>query len=1750
MGRKKTPPPGNRRASGGYGFDFEDQVSAYFILKILLGQPLPRITGIGQRIQNQTSLLNWHLDDLLITTIDEGQFEHIAISCKSNKQVSANGFPKDFIHSVWKQWFNENGPFSREYDSLMLATRVPVPAFITLWSDIKNWANGTDTYFALQQILATKERQKIFASIKNPAKSIGYEVTDKDVLDLIKAIEIKTFDFDMAGSTDTSSAIGESRGLLNNNTIAEGGKLWTSLIEIAKSTRLGTGTIDFTDIWKVLRKKFSLKDHPDYESSWRVLRKITIDSKNEIETTLLNDFTLDRRVNIEYLVASLKSNSIGLISGESGSGKSSIVKTLLDQEYCSYEHVWLKPEQIDLLLNEIRRDEIGVKNSLLSIFHASSSVQNILVIDAAERVPNQNIPKLSKFITELISKNELENRYWSVLIVGQNLANEFAPLNQLINNNKHFRLEIKPLSIVDVRLILNSIPSLKWLANEKNSLNALTNLKTLAWIAQVSDQFHSTKTASISLITIINMIWEYWTGGSVSKQRLLMRFGEDDANFKHKFAICDLDSSEAVTIEKLEDIRPLVLNSSDKCYYFEHDLAADWARFQRLKSIAKDVKAWGVYTGNPRWTRSLQLLGQYLLHEENGLHTSWDVVLEMAEVHFEEFPLAVDILLDALYLDSSATNFLSERSDILFANNGSRLLRLLKRFEHEGSVSDVPKELLSIAGDMGIYLEAKSRSPDITRFIKIGQFLYNHIEKVAELRSPVIAIICERWLQKIPFKMPSGDDVVLRKEFADIALAMARLLQKDQALNVMTIGNSDKVIYRAALCAINDLPDEVTIWALQMAKRKPLDSKILQEVTNHRNIKQEEHRNRLKADEDYRQRHERLSSHTDLSSDTPLPPWSLGPKGRVDNEFRKVVLEGMSFAGFMQVRPLEAGEIILAMLVEDSPKESYDSHSQDQTLGLNYDNDAYPTAYWKSPFYLFLQINPEIALKNLIQLVDFCTSRWESDLSRKGHIVPTTHLVIEKNTHEYRGDGWIFNWSQESSHHTGPLHSTLSALEKWLVELVEKEIDVTIFIELMLKESKSTALLGVLVNLGKYQPTLFLSSLKCLVGVHQLYIWDQYRARDINESFDAFTWSRYGENTFNRAKEWNVAKFRLTSLVLVIKDLLLKDVELSEFLIQETCKWEIPNANKLALESRLLIAQLNYKNYGSVHNDTTGQLETSFICPSELYEDIKIFQKDKSAPLQLLSLPTRAQSFLEGSLNLEELEVNNLYSLMQMASSENLVDLEKDFLRNARLSASVTLLLRGHEWFSSDSPRYVEAQKILDYEFSTLEESSDCKYKSTQGSHTVFLAYYSFEKWLQNSSAENDERLLKIFISHNNLALSKISSLAYQHKKDLGDRYWRLMYLGLLWSGLSMLEPHHSDDNNSSLLRWKKWHKWLMVRSLSAGGGWIEKLDPINVASRIGRLESIKWNRENGTSQKKNRLYQTTKISHGLNTDILSKIFAWIFLQSTSQDSLHEESFRVEMLKKFWSHEVHRLSLRMNKERDEFPVMSHFAYELINELAKLSMSLPVDQSNTLWLPILNLGPRGHYAIRNFFQHWFSLITSSTDSESFRKRWESLVKHICLDSNWASNGPWYRAQEIERLVLGLNSSIYLERLPDALKIVQAMSPYYKQWAELRLHSDEDNLASLCIFLTSKAGAKLRIQGIEWIATSISTHTNLWYRATTTEAFVDLLAKTTAENTSEILPNKTFRDALIFLITLTVSKQLPNAFMLQDRIRQFQ
>jgi len=1749
--RKKSRSPATTRQTAGPGFAFEDQTAAWLLTKILTGDELPGVGVAANLVQSQTSALKWQIDDLLVTADETSVSRHLAVSCKSNLQVTANGLPAEFVNRAWGQWRNPESPMRRETDVLALVTRGRHTAFTPTWSDIQSWCSGEDAKLAIARIRKTRKHTRIFESVKAPRGSIV--ATDEETVQLIQHLAVIPVDFQLEPSTSLDEAIRRCRSLLKSGSRDEAAEVWAELERLATKTRVGSGTLTLNKVWTTLRTKFGLKDHPNFGGSWTALRALTKEYKAQIETALPSGFIIDRAVDKTKLAELLRDQPITVVFGESGSGKSALIKSTLDEEFSTWNQVWLGPEQADTATSESNRPKLHLAQPLHKILQASTAPKNVLVIDSAERLNIASFPLIRQLIQDLeLVGSATADMPWRIVIVSQSEGSRDR-LQAMIGQPVQNPLAVEGISVEDVKAALCASGELRWLTTRDDTVAALTNLRTLGWVIQASTAFQSGSADLTSPPAIADRIWEFWTEGKAGPQNFLIRLGIREAEFVRSFALSELDAADAATFENKPAHLPLRKNSRNRIE-FDHDLAADWARFQRLKEIADDVDQWSTLANNPLWSGALRLLGQFLLREPAGSSTAWDAAF--SDLEAKDAMPAADVLLDALFLDPQANKFLNDRAELLFANHGSWLKRLLRRFLHIATVPSAPPALLNIDQSLGLYIEDKYRMPIIGLWPTLTNFLHAHIEQVADLVSPTVAMVCEVWLTTTPRQLEGGVSTPFRKELAEIALATARALQVEQSKGVIYVGDGEQPIYSAALAGGADLPDEVTTWALELAQRRPQAAEVATKVAEARAKAAAEHAERLSTDPDYRARQKELTRRRSsaplfIPGSRKLPPWPMGPNKRVKQGFQKVCLHSTALGALMHVRPERAAEILLALLIEGEPEEEHSPSLLDENVGLEYDHgDSYPTAFWKSQFFLFLNIAPDVALTTLIQLVNFCTERWAHDWTKDGNAsAPSTVLTMGDGSDIFYVGNWrVFDWTQANSNFIGQLHCALNALERWLTLQIEQGSNVEPYLERLLQESSSIALVGLLVNVAKFRPALLSGVLMPLLGSEDVFWFDQGRVQNARYQFDSFTWSRAGNAIFNLARDWTMAPYRQQNLVQVVSELIPRDKAIASFLKAAIAKWDKPDDRKAAVEFGILRAQLDEANYRASRDPDTGVEVIEFEYPEAIKMEVADYERTIAPKLQNVLLAGQCEKVLQGCAQLTDTSAQTLADVLSASSMDE--EDEGTHTRN-KLAAASTLIANAQKWLNARPEVGQVARSVLCAEVETISHSAKeirCSRIGGVDERLKFAAYGVFHLWLQgdNESGKWEHALLRLLTSGDNLVAGVLGILAHRHRNELGHSWWRLLHLGVLWSALSMFGPSYGDPPNIEV-RWGRWVQWLRSRRISGVPCNHSSLDLLGVWQRLKRLERDRWRRDAIENPSSFRRTLDERSSHGLDTGFLTNLFGWLLVDSSRPDGQDLEVGH-EILLALWAYQV-EYCFEHRDEHGVYRLGDHFGYNILAKLACYAAHVPAESAAEIWRGVLSLGPAAHRLIDCFISAWFSQLHNGCDPTEFCKRWCGMIE-FALDADWTEGRHWFDGQRMLQKLLGFGSETSINELPDPAQTVLSMRDHYRRWAEANLAGDESNVTALSYFLVSEAGAALRIDGLKWLAANFEDAGRDQYwreRRGTGDALVNLLNTALTDDATVLATDGEVREALVALAAYVAARQVPAALALQERIR---
>lgn len=1721
---RATPKPSRRkdvsttRSTSGAGYDFEDQVAAWILSKAVVGDPVPGMGGEARRVQFQTAAAGWALDDLLVEVLKEEQPRRLSISCKASVQVTASGLPDDFVSAVWRQWRSTNGPYDQLTDEMALVTQIVHPTFQARWRDLKTWCedDAPDSQ-AIIRIEASRPHLIMFDKIRGAADAA-------ETVSLIRHLHVIPLDLQLSASMARDGAVGSLRRGLADGRLTEAEALWTTLNAAAKAARLGGGTIRLLDLWAQLRRSFVLADHPDYRPGWAALRTLSDDHTARIETHLASGWSLPRVEARKALAESLAGSAVVLVHGESGAGKSALVQTVLEAQFVGARQVWLGPDALSRALGDNSRSSIPLARPLAETLAATATADTILILDSTEKLDPELLPAVGRLIGDLQPASADRTDVRIVILSGSDGLD--ARLGRLATAGPLKIHTVEPLGEDEVRAALRSRTELAWVAEHPATVSALTNLKTLAWICQAGASVLQPASRLVSLPTIADRLWTLWTGGSAAVQGMVMRLAIREAAFERSFPVSGLPPPDVVLFEQAAASLPLRVARNR--LRFDHDLAADWARFQHLKEIADDVEAWSVHAANPLWTPALRLLGQYLLREPSGagVGTAWDVAF--AALPAEGLGLvARDILLDALYLDPQADLILESHRDLLFAQSGACLARMLRRFHHNATAV-APLAALNLKPGLQLYFDAAFRRPLLGRWRSIVPFLARHEPTIAGQMSSTVARLCETWLSQTPERYADGSPFAWRRELASLALATGRAVQVAVASGGHMMGEPVRDIFKAVLRGASDLPDEVAGWALEMARRRPLEAETAKRVEANKAAAVKEAELRRQA-----------APPRGLSSGggagwwrpNPLPAWPLGPSGRVHDDFRHVMIHELAAHRLYAVRPDDAVEILLACLVDEAPTDEIGASRLDRDLGLQADGGAYPTLFWKSPFYTLLAVSTEPAMSALVRLIDFCTERWAADVGDED-VAGVSLVMADGEPQHYVGDAEPFGWGQDESLDAGQLHCALDALEHWLCNRIEQGQDVSETVSTLLTSTRSTAVIGVLVNVGKYSPDLLKGPLRALFTDIQVVHWDRARVEATDQRARLTGFTQQAEPGGEVARKWTQAQHRRTTLQDVAHGWLTRDAEPPIWLAAISRIWPVPEGGKFAIEHRGLLATLDAENYRESGPDGA----RLFRLPSDVETDIATFNAKGQPKADHLGFTLMVRAWLHAGTNFDAAQAARMVRYMRETPTD--LDCSPDDRRPNTVAAAAALVVLASDWLRGEPGVAAEAEAILREEIEALDATVGAtRDLGHLPSGLDILARAVVGRWVQGHAGW-DRPMVTLLTSGDMRAVAVVIDTAHQGRTALGSRWWRLLQVGLWSSALFLLRPRREDDPRAA-------HRWArrLVRLRRCDLSVPTTVADIDFADIQGRLTRLLNTIANRPLPEENLWRGDRSSGLWMRDQLFGATFGWLVEGPTlPPDPSPEER---DLLLRLFRHLQPRLA-RLSGPHQDSTAPNRFEYRVIARLA--SLSLRPGEATAYWQPVLAMGPSAKIVVSQFLQGVF-LGASASRSADFVRLWRALLDFVANSPVWREGAQWHQRDRLWRQLLGLESPGAFVDLDGLDQHMAAMKPYYARWAATHLTPDDDNAAALCSFLRTRVGKALRLDGLQWLARAFRGEPEpiYWRRESplgpTAVEFVDVLLE---EDTAALKGSQPAREAVVAICAVLLARNIPAALALQDKI----
>jgi len=1588
------------KETSGQGFAYEDKVVAWHLAWMLAGSaPYAHDPGRLVRLDCQIPASAQPLDDLLVTLSADGHQSRYAFSIKSNVQFKGCSAPSDFVERAWSVYLGgKTDVFDPVSDWLgMICVPQPEPVRSAIQSLLRKARRQEPDQLAQRLPLAgyaSETERKLFQSFTcsaTLASKCGSSSPPTGIL--LKRMTIVELDFEHSSSVAEATAVFVCQELVVDGSRESAIRLWNTLCQKAQQIRTAGGGVSREELMEEICHLFDLRDLPDFSADWRRLRawyKMTVEV---IPEKIGGVVPLDRASAVEELLSASAAHSHVVLIGSSGAGKTVVTKRVAEHVATSTDVLWFGGGRLRGGYVEAFAQHQGLGHPLQETLSHGRCRQGLVVIDGAERLREEDDLKEVAMLLTLLGMQR-QGCTWRLVVTCR--AEEWDRVQSELARHFGHRMEWNPvrLSLPDfdeLSPVWETYPALRGLAVRPHLANLMQNPQILNILAIAFQRRRSGPDQPwMGEAEMVSWCWQslVHTGSqAVARASLAQRIAEKEADSGvFDLPEADLSGDDLSVVAALGDI--LVSDGRTGTVTFVHDLLADWAKFQSLLSSEGSLATYlQERFANPHWHSAIRLYGISLL-EADATAAKWKATIE-------RLPNVADLLLESLVFSGNALQLLERAWPVLCADDGRLLRTLVRRFLHVATIPN--SEIMALARQF------KMTDADARILERLPLWMYwlgplrcfaTHVEEMVRFVPVDTARIAKTWLRYTPKKWPG------RKDAAILAVAVARCAYRERPY-YHSSESDGQLPYQAMLEAYPDAPEQVQQLALKAVWRvapDPDDGEAFKHYDPPGTVTI-------------------VQSPFDGGEYVTQEPWPDGPLGRVDDAFRKACLETDALKSVMAANPALATEIMLALLIRPRPPHvEHDYHHSyvlpEERVGLENDFSFNPRFYTRGPFLLFLRVNADEAIKAIVHLVDFATTRWMESSYKGDWQQVGVRLEISAGGKLFVGNARVYHWYHGFGD-SNIVTSALMAIEKWLYERIDAKDDPDGWITLILNEAKSLAFVGLLSEIGRYTPTLFAGVLRPLLLAAEPYYFETAHAAQGGLDFGTPASFHEGEWFYTMAHDWDTMKHRRIRLVDVAAFFFHKHKETRAALTDARERWrasvKVDSDERWRQYVERLAESFEPKNWKEVTLDD-GSTGLAFQMPAHLEPTAHEMEK-LNRDLLLTTLPIQCWKLLKEGTPLSEDQIPGFLDQAKQLVGFEVTESDIGTLQrlvNAICGTIAVLAVLNRDWLRRNPSAEKWCINTLRHVLENPPAWDQFDIPESVGDFTWehFACDVAPVFWAETPADETWRRIVvQLAMAKHYGAAGKLMRRAFEKRGQLGDSFWQLVAFVLDWAQ----ERHDIRDSRFSGKK-VDFSKWMatatrrFVRSKYATD--VSKWGITSVER--GNLSHCHNHPQYHGKGKVDLLCRWPR----LDGEQMRYAFSGIFLPNQAQNASELQKFL-----DFWDQAL-LTSLDFTRSFDgkgnpisEAKTEAGFPLEyhnwVLDGLAVVVGQLPpLDRPERYWQPILGLGPRAEHWVGRFLSHWFMDARKRADPKFFVCRWKEMIDYCLQDPAWTTDKTWF------------------------------------------------------------------------------------------------------------------------------------------------
>ena len=1396
----------------------------------------------------------------------------------------------------------------------------------------------------------------------------------------------------------------------------------------------------------------------------------------EIRSTLPTGFSLPREVELSSIKSNHANFGGGYILGDSGTGKSALLKKLAEWHSAQgLDVVWLKADQAGHLLGQV--PDIS---EVLQVF----AIKNpLLVVDSLENCyQNQDLDRIGHLLQVLVASDQHK---WKIAISCQPSSWERV-MARLYPYLKDHACLAKPTSVgmfsdSDFQLLCE---------NSSTIANLSSNDKLrrfLKWPKMVDLLLRSTggdAALNVAETDIIDWWWneEVRSGrpfaGEEKFARHLACYLADNLTTE---ASPDAVSCQPESINALAKRQVLTINRDGRIR-FDHDILADWSRVMHLRSLGHDLVSFIFeHCENPPWLRAIQLLSAHSL-ESHGLSDDWKHVADACKSQIDDNNtsstrafLILDSWIEGIISSSRSLSILRSDSAFFWKDSAFYLSRLLTRLQTSATSPDMEilKHVADAPGDVLNGISLAFRKPVASKWKPILIFLVENSDAGTDLLPASIASAGKAWANYIA---PLGQDW---PEFYDLLILNGekeiRREAKGEYRGSSQGENWRASIYSAALLAGTQNPERVSKFALKASGRAPWDSDEMPE----------------NFEPEWRGEWPRATGYFSSNRHyvTPITSWTEGPNRKTSLAFYHSWFATYSSLPLFKEAPDRAAEVTMAMLLswpkEHPPRESVNRDN----YGFVFDHRVHYPSFWtKGPYLFYLASHSLQAIELIIRIVNFATERYIEWWDPNDLINTEFHTSVGSIV--WKGNSQVYCWNRYQMNTQASVTCALMALERWLDERVKQGHSVASEFEFIFKHGTSVALAGVLIAIAKRHPKECLQLIQPLLRPLEIYDYDfaavnEYKEMNYFDLEDSVTaelrvqWAKLaGRSTWLRDA--------CTHWIITLEECEAIFTDLAEYFI------ELSKSEGLSDEQKHELRRHGVMFNPSLWSKEVDQAGRIFAYNRSLDEfNDPDAQEALEVQRSLIQYRQFIRSVFSDKLSLTNENYDKVWLLLQDRDTFKIAERsynEGGFSgglldpRHCRVGLIAVLLARGEGWLAEHPDRFDPLQEELIQLTSNFNQSRTLSNLEIADDSESYLARSAVHCWKKDVSDYEWRTIIASLLTARRYDVPRqLFDEAIRVRQELGSAFDELQSFVVGYAPIRLLSQHweYSRPTEEELEHFQKESASLIERFAKGDCpswtyDWVPDCNDLEEEGAEQPPDEFPFLPPHVSRPPREVHRRLPRTDECLLLACFAQ-FPALLHAFDAQEREHWLRLTHSLLKAFHS----GLPVETTGSNTKWAYqISQSDSDLYDHVAKRCFEATTDEAEALWKDIISLPPAGHQEICAFLN---SLILQALNSDPpearvLAKHWMPILKRVETDSRWQDHD--IEGVEDTWKVLLFYGSHFTGVADSSFSFfVDMMKPYYKRHIQQmyqRVYTHNEILGFLC----GAASGQTFVEIFEW------------------------------------------------------------------------